>query len=93
MPYWSPADEVDHEAEAATIAASLFLDPARASNDLFVKGPRRIFARLLQLKLLVLGRFWDWLDPSWIQGLAASWGKLGHREHALNNTSPINFAA
>jgi hypothetical protein len=51
MPYWSPADEVEHDAEAATIAASLFPDPARASNDFFVKGPRRIFAQLLRLKL------------------------------------------
>lgn len=51
MPYWSPCDEVEHEAEAATIAASLFPDPARAGNDFFVKGPRRIFAQLLRLKL------------------------------------------
>jgi type IV secretory pathway TraG/TraD family ATPase VirD4 len=51
MPYWSPCDEIEHEAEAATIAASLFPDPARASNDFFVKGPRRIFAQLLRLKL------------------------------------------
>jgi type IV secretory pathway TraG/TraD family ATPase VirD4 len=51
MPYWSPSAEVEHEAEAATIAASLFPDPARASNDFFVKGPRRIFAQLLRLKL------------------------------------------
>lgn len=51
MPYWSPCDEVEHEAEAATIAASLFPDSDRTGNDFFVKGPRRIFARLLTLKL------------------------------------------
>jgi hypothetical protein len=51
MPYWSPCDEVEHEAEAATIAASLFPDSERMGNDFFVKGPRRIFARLLTLKL------------------------------------------
>jgi type IV secretory pathway TraG/TraD family ATPase VirD4 len=51
MPYWSPCDEVEHEAEAATIAASLFPDSDRMGNDFFVKGPRRIFARLLTLKL------------------------------------------
>jgi type IV secretory pathway TraG/TraD family ATPase VirD4 len=51
MPYWSPCDEVEHEAEAATIAASLFPDSERMGNDFCVKGPRRIFARLLMLKL------------------------------------------
>ncbi len=51
MPYWSPCDEVAHEAEAATIAASLFPDSDKTGNEFFVKGPRRIFARLLTLKL------------------------------------------
>jgi hypothetical protein len=51
MPYWSPCDEVAHEAEAATIAASLFPDSDKMGNEFFVKGPRRIFARLLTLKL------------------------------------------
>jgi hypothetical protein len=51
MPYWSPADEIEHGAEAATIAASLFPDPVRGGNEFFVKGPRRIFAQLLRMKL------------------------------------------
>jgi hypothetical protein len=51
MPYWSPCDEVEHEAEAATIAASLFPDSEKMGNDFFLKGPRRIFARLLTMKL------------------------------------------
>lgn len=48
-PYWSPADEVTHEAEALTIAASLFPDKPR-ENTFFVDGPRKIFAYLLTLK-------------------------------------------
>jgi len=47
-PYWSPSDEVAHEAEALTLAASLFPDKPR-ENSFFVEGPRRIFAHLLTL--------------------------------------------
>jgi hypothetical protein len=48
-PYWSPSDEVVHEAEALTLATSLF--PERPQeNTFFVDGPRKIFAYLLTLK-------------------------------------------
>jgi Type IV secretion-system coupling protein DNA-binding domain len=48
-PYWSPSDEVVHEAEALTIARSLFADKPR-DNAFFVEGPRKIFAYLLTLR-------------------------------------------
>ena len=48
-PYWSPSDEVVHEAEALTLATSLFPDKPR-DNAFFVDGPRKIFAYLLSLK-------------------------------------------
>ena len=48
-PYWSPSDEVTHEAEALTLATSLFPDKPR-ENTFFVEGPRKIFAYLLTLK-------------------------------------------
>lgn len=49
MPYWSPAEEIQHEAEALTVAASLFPDSHR-ENPFFVEGPRKVFAHLLTLK-------------------------------------------
>jgi hypothetical protein len=51
MPYWSPCDEVRHEAEAEGLAAALFKDDPR-TNPFFVMVPRQIFAHLLieQLK-------------------------------------------
>jgi len=48
-PYWSPSDEVTHEAEALTLATSLFPDKPH-ENTFFVEGPRKIFAHLLTLK-------------------------------------------
>jgi Type IV secretion-system coupling protein DNA-binding domain len=48
-PYWSPSDEVTHEAEALTLATSLFPDKPH-ENTFFVDGPRKIFAHLLTLK-------------------------------------------
>jgi len=48
-PYWSPSDEVTHEAEALTLATSLFPDKPR-ENTFFVEGPRKIFAYLLTLR-------------------------------------------
>jgi hypothetical protein len=48
-PFWSPGDEVPHEAEALTLAASLFPDQGR-ENRFFVEAPRKIFAHLLNLK-------------------------------------------
>lgn len=49
MPYWSPSDEAQHEAEALTVAASLFPDSHR-ENPFFVEGPRKVFAYLLTLR-------------------------------------------
>ncbi len=46
MPYWSPGDEVRHEAEALTLAASLFPDRP-SDNRFFTRGPREVFAHLL----------------------------------------------
>jgi type IV secretory pathway TraG/TraD family ATPase VirD4 len=45
-PSWSPGDEVQHDAEAQTLARSLF--PERTDDKaFFTEGPRRIFAHLL----------------------------------------------
>jgi type IV secretory pathway TraG/TraD family ATPase VirD4 len=46
MPYWSPGEEVRHEAEALTLAASLFPDRPN-DNRFFTRGPREVFAHLL----------------------------------------------
>jgi hypothetical protein len=48
-PYWSPSEEVMHEAEALTLATSLFPDKPH-ENTFFVEGPRKVFAHLLTLK-------------------------------------------
>jgi Type IV secretion-system coupling protein DNA-binding domain len=48
-PCWTPADEVRHEAEALTLATSLFPD-RHHDNQFFTEAPRRIFAHLLTLK-------------------------------------------
>ena len=48
-PFWTPGDEVPHEAEALTVAASLFPDRGR-ENQFFVDAPRKIFAHLINLK-------------------------------------------
>jgi type IV secretory pathway TraG/TraD family ATPase VirD4 len=49
MPYWKPGDEVRNEAEALTIATSLY--PDRPNKDpFFSRGPREVFARLLMSK-------------------------------------------
>ena len=45
-PFWSPGDEVRHEAEALTLATSLFPDRDH-TNPFFTDAPRRIFAHLL----------------------------------------------
>jgi type IV secretory pathway TraG/TraD family ATPase VirD4 len=49
MPYWSPRDEVGHESETITLAASLFPDRYN-DNSFFVEGPRKIFAHLLTFR-------------------------------------------
>ena len=48
-PYWTPGDEWRHEAEALTLATSLFPD-RHHENAFFTEAPRRIFAHLLTLK-------------------------------------------
>ena len=48
-PYWSPGDEIRHEAEALTLATSLFPDRPN-ENPFFTEGPRRIFAHLLTFR-------------------------------------------
>jgi hypothetical protein len=48
-PFWTPGDEVPHEAEALTLAVSLFPDQGR-ENRFFVEAPSKIFAHLLNLK-------------------------------------------
>jgi hypothetical protein len=45
-PFWTPGDEVPHEAEALTLAVSLFPDQGR-ENRFFVEAPRKIFAHLI----------------------------------------------
>jgi type IV secretion system coupling TraD/TrwB family protein len=46
MPYWSPGDELQHPAEALTLATSLF--PYRCNESPFLaEAPRKIFAHLL----------------------------------------------
>ncbi len=49
MPYWSPGEELLHDAEALTLAASLFPD-RHNENPFFVEGPRKIFAHLLTFR-------------------------------------------
>jgi hypothetical protein len=48
-PFWTPGDEVPHEAEALTLAVSLFPDQGR-ENRFFVEAPRKIFAHLINQK-------------------------------------------
>ena len=48
-PYWSPGDELRHDAEALTLATSLFPD-RHNENPFFTEGPRRIFAYLLTFR-------------------------------------------
>jgi type IV secretory pathway TraG/TraD family ATPase VirD4 len=47
MPYWSPGDEVGHEAETVTLAKSVFPDRPH-ENRFFTETSRKIFARLLE---------------------------------------------
>jgi type IV secretory pathway TraG/TraD family ATPase VirD4 len=48
-PYWSPGDELRHDAEALTLATSLLPDRVN-ENPFFTEGPRRIFAHLLTFR-------------------------------------------
>jgi type IV secretory pathway TraG/TraD family ATPase VirD4 len=49
MPYWSPSDELGHDVEAITLAASLFPD-RHNEQPFFVQTPRQIFAHLLTFR-------------------------------------------
>jgi energy-coupling factor transporter ATP-binding protein EcfA2 len=49
-PYWEPGDEIQHPAEANTVANSLFQEEREQETKFFVEAPRRIFAHLLNLK-------------------------------------------
>ena len=46
-PYWNPGDELDHEAEARTIAESVFPDQPH-EPPFFTQTPRKIFAAMLR---------------------------------------------
>jgi hypothetical protein len=48
-PYWTPGDELRHDAEALALATSLFPDKSH-ENSFFVEAPRRIFAHLLTFR-------------------------------------------
>lgn len=48
-PYWSPSDEVMHEAEALTLATSLFPDKPH-ENTFFVDGPAEDLRALAHIK-------------------------------------------
>lgn len=49
MPYWQLGDEVRHDAEALTLAASLYPDQP-GKDRFFTRGPREVFAHLLSFK-------------------------------------------
>jgi len=46
MPYWNPADEVEDEPEALTLAES-FYQPDVTQNQFFIDSPQKIFAYLI----------------------------------------------
>jgi hypothetical protein len=60
-PHWPPAEELKHDAEALTIAASLFPDSEHEKNQFFMRGPRRIFAHLLKQRP-TLEQLIEWLS-------------------------------
>lgn len=47
-PYWNPGAELKSDAEAATLAKSLFPDKSGNENRFFVETPRKIIAHLLR---------------------------------------------
>jgi len=49
MPYWSPGNELQHPAEALTLATSVFPD-RRNENQFFIEAPRKLFAHLLTFR-------------------------------------------
>jgi hypothetical protein len=48
-PYWSPGEEVEHEAEALTIAHALFPDQPR-ETPFFLNSVRKLFAHVLRFR-------------------------------------------
>lgn len=50
MPFWAPGNELKRDAEAATLAKSLFPDRRDQGNHFFLETPRKIFAHLLTLR-------------------------------------------
>lgn len=49
-PYWSPGEELQHEAEARTIAESVFPDQPH-EPPFFTQTPRKIFAQMLRRRM------------------------------------------
>jgi type IV secretory pathway TraG/TraD family ATPase VirD4 len=49
-PYWNPGDELQHEAEARTIAESVFPDQPN-EPPFFTQTPRKIFAQMLRARM------------------------------------------
>lgn len=49
MPYWSPSSELLHDAEADSLAKSLYPDGDR-EFEFFVDSPRRVFAYLMKFR-------------------------------------------
>jgi len=49
-PYWNPGDELEHEAEARTIAESVFPDQPH-EPPFFTQTPRKIFAQMLRARM------------------------------------------
>jgi hypothetical protein len=46
-PYWNPAEELAHDAEARTMAESVFPDQPK-ETPFFIQTPRKIFAEMLR---------------------------------------------
>jgi type IV secretory pathway TraG/TraD family ATPase VirD4 len=68
-PYWSPGEEVEHEAEALTIAHSLFPDQPK-ETPFFLNSVRKLFAHLLRYRPTP-EHLVEWMsDPSKIDELA-----------------------
>lgn len=62
MPYWTLGNEIRHEAEAITLATSLFPDRFN-ENPFFVEGPRKIFAHLLTFRPTAQELVWWMAHP------------------------------
>jgi len=82
MPYWSPGDEVRHEAEALTLAASLFPDRPN-DNRFFTRGPREVFAHLLTFNPTPDELAW-WMSHD---------EEIDHRVEGTDVASTISLAA